>query len=81
MRKVDSQALHYLVQLPMASLTPLAVSAGTSAWTWLIRQHPEARNALVAEVAAGWVNSIRAKKGLFNPVLECVYDHLPPPAR
>jgi phosphatidylinositol 4-kinase len=63
---MDSDIIHYLVALPMATFTPLAIAAGVDAWTWLLRQRPEAEIAVIGEISAGWLETIRAGKGLFS---------------
>jgi phosphatidylinositol 4-kinase len=63
---MDSDIIHYLVELPMAAFTPLAIAAGVDAWTWLLRQRPEAEIALIGEISAGWLETIKAEKGLFS---------------
>lgn len=67
---MDSDIIHYLVELPMAAFTPLAIAAGVDAWTWLLRQRPGAQVAIIGEISAGWLETIRAKKGLFSSSME-----------
>jgi phosphatidylinositol 4-kinase len=50
----------------MTAFTPLAIAAGVDAWTWLLRQRPEAQVPIIGEIAAGWLETIRAGKGLFS---------------
>ncbi|RXK35906.1 phosphatidylinositol 4-kinase [Tremella mesenterica] len=64
--KIDSDIIHYLVELPMTAFTPLAIAAGVDAWTWLLRQRPEAEVAVIGEIAAGWIETVRAGKGMFS---------------
>ncbi|KAK4686496.1 phosphatidylinositol 4-kinase A, partial [Tremellales sp. Uapishka_1] len=64
--KMDNDILHYLVELPMTAFTPLAIAAGVDAWTWLLRKKPEAEIAVIAEISAGWLATIRARRGLFS---------------
>lgn len=63
---IDSDIIHYLVELPMAAFTPLSIAAGVDAWTWLLRQRPEAEIAVMGEISAGWLETIRASKGMFS---------------
>ncbi|OWZ76646.1 phosphatidylinositol 4-kinase [Cryptococcus neoformans Bt85] len=65
-RRMDRDILHYLVELPMVAFTPLAIAAGVDAWTWLLRQRPEAEVAIVGAITAGWMQTIIEKKGFFN---------------
>nr|XP_018260847.1 phosphatidylinositol 4-kinase [Kwoniella dejecticola CBS 10117]OBR83005.1 phosphatidylinositol 4-kinase [Kwoniella dejecticola CBS 10117] len=64
--RMDRDILHYLVELPMAAFTPLAIAAGVDAWTWLLRQRPEAEVAIIGAITAGWLHTIRQRKGLFS---------------
>lgn len=64
--KMDGDIVHYLVELPMVAFTPLAIAAGVDAWTWLLRQRPCADIAVIGEISAGWLETIRARKGLFS---------------
>lgn len=63
---LDADILHCLVELPMAVFTPLAIAAGVDAWTWLVRERPEAEIALMGEISAGWLNTVKEGKGLFS---------------
>ncbi|BEJ13679.1 hypothetical protein CspHIS471_0308530 [Cutaneotrichosporon sp. HIS471] len=63
---MDADILHCLVELPMVVFTPLAIAAGIDAWTWLVRQRPEAEIALMGEISAGWLSTIREHRGLFS---------------
>jgi phosphatidylinositol 4-kinase len=69
---MDSDIVHYLVELPMAAFTPLAVAAGVDAWTWLLRQRAGSDIAVMGEISAGWLETIRASKGLFNTSMKSV---------
>lgn len=64
--RLDADILHCLVDLPMTVFTPLAIAAGVDAWTWLVRERPEAEIALMGEISAGWLNTVKEGKGLFN---------------
>ncbi len=68
---MDSDILHYLVELPMTAFTPLAIAAGVDAWTWLLRQRPEAEITVIGEISAGWLETIRARKGMFSDSMKC----------
>lgn len=63
---LDSDIIHYLVELPITSFTPLAIAAGVDAWTWLLRERPESEVAMLGEISAGWIETIRSRKGLFS---------------
>lgn len=67
---MDIDIIHYIVELPMVAFTPLSVAAGIDAWTWLVRQRPTARVAVIGEVSAGWLATIKAKQGLFSSSME-----------
>lgn len=69
---MDRDILHYLVELPMVAFTPLAIAAGVDAWTWLLRQRPEAEVAIIGAITAGWMQTIIEKKGFFNNSMKCV---------
>ncbi|WRT70200.1 uncharacterized protein IL334_007194 [Kwoniella shivajii] len=64
--QMDRDILHYLVELPMTAFTPLAIAAGVDAWTWLLRQRPEAEVPIIGAITAGWLHTIRQRKGLFS---------------
>lgn len=63
---VHADILHFVVALPITTFSPLAIAAGVDAWTWLVRQKPEAEIALMGEISAGWLGTIKAGKGLFS---------------
>jgi phosphatidylinositol 4-kinase len=63
---MDNDIIHYLIELPMAAFSPLSIAAGVDAWTWLLRQRPEAEIAVMGEISAGWLETIRSSKGLFS---------------
>ncbi|ORY33464.1 hypothetical protein BCR39DRAFT_520273 [Naematelia encephala] len=63
---MDSDIVHYLVELPMAAFTPLSIAAGADAWTWLLRARPGAEVAIIGEISAGWLATIGAGKGIFS---------------
>ncbi|ODN73286.1 hypothetical protein L202_07835 [Cryptococcus amylolentus CBS 6039] len=65
-RRMDRDLLHYVVELPMTAFTPLAIAAGVDAWTWLLRQRPEAEVAIGGAITAGWTQTIILRKGFFN---------------
>ncbi|KAL7418401.1 Phosphatidylinositol 4-kinase stt4 [Cryptotrichosporon argae] len=67
--RMDSDILHYLVEIPMSAFTPLSIAAGVDAWTALLRQRPEAEIAVIGEISAGWLETIRIGRGMFNTVL------------
>ncbi|WVQ84613.1 hypothetical protein IAT38_006768 [Cryptococcus sp. DSM 104549] len=69
---MDRDILHYLVELPMVAFTPLAIAAGVDAWTWLLRQRPEAEVSIIGAIAAGWMQTIGARKGFFNSSMDYV---------
>ncbi|BEI82759.1 hypothetical protein CcaverHIS002_0306270 [Cutaneotrichosporon cavernicola] len=54
---MDADILHCLVELPMAA---------SMLGTWLVRQRSEAEIALMGEISAGWLSTIREHKGLFS---------------
>ena len=68
--QLDSDIVHYLVELPVVAFTPLAIAAGVDAWTWLLRQRAGSEIAVIGEITAGWLETIRAGKGLFNRSME-----------
>jgi len=63
---MDSDIVHYLIELPMVAFTPLAIAAGVDAWTWLLRQRPGSEIPVIGEISAGWLETMSAGKGLFN---------------
>jgi phosphatidylinositol 4-kinase len=50
----------------MLALTPVTISAASEAWTAVIAARPAAQVSIIGEIAAGWLETIRAKKGLFS---------------
>ena len=67
---MDSDIIHYLVALPITAFTPLSIAAGVDAWTWLLRQRPEAEIAVLGEISAGWLETIRKEKGMFSTSMD-----------
>ncbi|KAL1412783.1 Phosphatidylinositol 4-kinase stt4 [Vanrija albida] len=64
--QLDADILHFLVALPMATFTPLSIAAGVDAWTWLVRQRPDAEVALLGEISNGWLTTVKLGKGMFS---------------
>ncbi|TDL24976.1 atypical/PIKK/PI4K protein kinase [Rickenella mellea] len=65
----DHDLLHYLVALPFESLTPLVISSGIEAWTWIIGERPDMEIGLMTEINAAWGKTIRQRRGLFCDTL------------
>jgi phosphatidylinositol 4-kinase len=63
---LDRDLLHYIVALPMAMFTPLAISAGVETWTKVLKQRVDAEVTIFGEITAGWLDTIRRNKGLFS---------------
>jgi phosphatidylinositol 4-kinase len=64
--KLDRDLLHFIVALPMTVFTPLAITAGVETWTTILKQRSEAEVTIFGEITAGWLDTIRMNKGLFN---------------
>ena len=73
--KLDSDIVHYLVELPMIVFTPLAIAAGVDAWTWLLRSRGGSEIAIIGEISAGWLETIRAGKGMFSISMKSVWSY------
>jgi phosphatidylinositol 4-kinase len=69
---MDYDILHYLVEIPMAAVTPLAIAAGVDAWNSLISQKRQAEVTILSEVSSEWLSTIRAGKGLFSTSMKWV---------
>ena len=54
----------------MTAFTPLAIAAGVDAWTWLLRERPESEVAVIGEISAAWLTTIRLEKGLFSTIMK-----------
>ncbi|KAG8969691.1 phosphatidylinositol-4- kinase [Tulasnella sp. 419] len=65
----DYDLLHYLVVLPFEVFTPPAIAMGIEAWTWVVRERPEAEISLMLEINSAWAGTIRFHKGIFSTSL------------
>lgn len=63
---LDRDLLYYIVALPMAMFTPLAITAGVETWTKVLKQRVDAEVTIFGEITVGWLDTIRRNKGLFS---------------
>lgn len=71
----DRDLLHYVVALPMAAFTPLAITAGVESWTAILKQRKETEVTIFGEITSGWLDTIRKNKGLFSTSMKWVPLH------
>jgi phosphatidylinositol 4-kinase A len=65
----EGTIVHYLVGIPFNILSKQAIKLGISLWTGVIKENPRTESRILAEVAECWENTVRNKKGLFDPRL------------
>lgn len=63
---LDRDLLQYIVALPIAVFSPLAITAGVETWTTILKQRSDAEVAIFGEITAGWLDTVRRNKGLFS---------------
>lgn len=61
---------HYFVALPFQIFSKDSMSMGVSLWLGTMNENPETESRIMVEVMEGWEETIRRKKGLFNPSFE-----------
>jgi phosphatidylinositol 4-kinase len=66
----EGAIVHHLVGIPFAVLSKQAIKLGISLWTGVIKENPRTESRILAEVAECWENSVRKRRGLFDPRLE-----------
>ncbi|CAG8451375.1 73_t:CDS:10 [Funneliformis mosseae] len=67
--KPDEEILHYVVWVPIYMFTPESLKLATSIWNWIINERPTVEKRIMAEIANGWVWTVRQRKGLFSTAL------------
>ena len=55
-----------IVGIPFAVFTKQSINLGISLWLGVIKENPSLETRILAEVAAGWENSVRLEKGFFH---------------
>ncbi|KAG8878350.1 phosphatidylinositol-4- kinase [Tulasnella sp. 331] len=65
----DYDLLHHLVALPFETFTPVSISIGVEAWTWLLSKRPDMEIALMMEINVCWTGTVRRHRGLFSQSL------------
>ncbi|KAI0046132.1 atypical/PIKK/PI4K protein kinase [Auriscalpium vulgare] len=70
--KCEYALIYYLVALPFEVFTPSAIAAGIEVATWVISERPEFEVAMMTEINAAWMATIRHEKGIFSKALN--YD-------
>lgn len=63
-----------LVGIPFIIFTKQSINLGISLWLGVIKENPSLETRVLVEVAQGWENSVRQKKGFFNQA----FTHLDP---
>ena len=62
----QSTLLADLVSVPFAIFTKQAINLGISLWLGVVNENPQFASRVLAEVANGWIWSIRLRKGFFD---------------
>lgn len=65
--------VHYFVNLPFRIFSKEVIGVGVSLWLGAINENPRIEPRIMAEITEAWEETIRRKKGLFNPSFEYVY--------
>lgn len=63
-----------LVAVPFIIFSKQSINLGISLWLGIIKENPGLESRVLAEVAAGWENSVRLRKGFFSNL----FHHLDP---
>lgn len=66
----DHELLHHLVILPFETFTPVSISIGLEAWTWLLSERPDMEIPLMMEISVCWSGTVRRRRGLFSNSLK-----------
>lgn len=64
--------MHYLIALPFEIFSPPAIAVGIQTWTWLIGEKPELEFAIMTEIDAAWISTIKLRRGIFSHSLKLV---------
>lgn len=72
-KDVRPSIVHYFVTLPFRIFSKEAMAIGVSLWLGVINENSRIEPRIMAEVTEAWEETIRRKKGLFNPSFEYVY--------
>jgi len=62
--------VHYFVALPFQIFSKESMSMGVSLWLGTMNENPEIESRIMVEVMEGWEETIRRRRGLFNPSFE-----------
>ena len=65
--------VHYFVTLPFRIFSKEAMGIGVSLWLGVINENSRVEPRIMAEVTEAWEETIRRRKGLFNPSFEYVH--------
>ncbi|BCR87686.1 1-phosphatidylinositol 4-kinase STT4 [Aspergillus chevalieri] len=64
--------VHYFVALPFQIFSKESMSLGVSLWLGTMNENPEIESRIMVEVMEGWEETIRRRRGLFNPSFDYV---------
>jgi phosphatidylinositol 4-kinase len=62
--------VYHLVRIPFTLLTKQAIKLGISLWAGVIKENPRTESRILAEIAECWEDTIRKRRGLFDPRLK-----------
>lgn len=62
--------IHHFVTLPFQLFSKESMNMGVSLWLGAINENPRIEPRIMAEVTEAWEETIRRKRGLFNPSFE-----------
>jgi phosphatidylinositol 4-kinase len=68
--KDQGAIIHHLVGIPFAVFSKQAIKLGISLWTGVIKENARMESRLLVEIAECWENTVRQRRGLFDPKLQ-----------
>lgn len=71
-KRDQSPIVHHLVGIPFAVFSKQSIKLGISLWTSVIKENPRMESRVLVAIAENFENTVRKRRGLFNPVLRWV---------
>lgn len=72
----DYELLHFIVSIPFLVFTSEAITTACQVWTWVIGERPEVETKIMVEIATGWGQTAKARKGIFSNALTSKHPFL-----